>query len=296
MRQSLRGKEISMSKKFGHALLELMIDKNLYNEAWYYYLTGQWRTSFPKELKRWQTLMNSQRKLFGLLPSDPHCHECGIPMSGFGGSALRFMGSTPSSFSPKLCSGCEQSARHYEVGAEVMLTMIFADVRDSTPLAESKGTMGFRELIQRFYKETSKVLIEHNAMVNRLMGDQVIALFVPRFAGEDHANVALHAAEELLGVTGHADSNGPWIPVGAGIHTGTAYVGAVGAADGVTEIAVLGSAANLCARLASKAAAGEILISEESVKATHLDTSHLEARLLELKGLNQPVSVSVMKI
>jgi adenylate cyclase len=285
-----------MSKKFGHSLLELMVDKKLYNETWYYYLTGKWRPSFPGDLKRWQAFLNSQRKLYSLLPSDPHCHECGIPMSGIGGNVLRFMGSAPSSFSPKLCSACEQSARYYEVGAEVELTMIFADVRDSTPLAESKGTMGFKEIIQRFYKETSKVLIEHNAMVNRLMGDQVIALFVPRFAGEDHAKVAIDAAQELLRVTGHGDSNGPWVPVGAGIHTGTAYVGAVGAANGVTEIAVLGSAANMCARLSSKAATGEIVISEESVKAANLDASNLESRLLELKGLSQPVSVRVMKV
>jgi adenylate cyclase len=217
-------------------------------------------------------------------------------MAGIGGNALRFMGSAPSSFSPKLCSACEQSARYYEVGAEVELTMIFADVRDSTPLAESKGIMGFKDIIQRFYKETSKVLIEHNAMVNRLMGDQVIALFVPRFAGEDHAEVAIDAAQELLRATGHEDSNGPWVPVGAGIHTGTAYVGAVGAADGVTEIAVLGSAANMCARLSSNAAAGEILISEESVKAAHLDASNLESRSLALKGISQPVSVRVMKV
>ena len=285
-----------MSKNFSHNLLELMVDKKLYNETWYYYLTGEWRGSFPDELKRWQTFINTQQKLYSLLPSDPHCHECGIPMSGIGGNALRFMGSAPSSFSPKLCSSCEQSARHYEVGAEVELTMIFADVRDSTPLAESKGTMGFKEIIQRFYKETSKVLIAHNAMVNRLMGDQVIALFVPRFAGKDHAKVALHAAQELLSVTGHGDSSRPWIPVGAGIHTGTAYVGAVGAADGVTEIAVLGSAANMCARLASKAAAGEILISEDSVKSGNLDVEGLESRSLELKGVSQPVSVRVMKV
>jgi adenylate cyclase len=285
-----------MSKKFSHNLLELMVDKKLYNETWYYYLTGKWRASFPSELKRWQAFINTQQKLYSLLPSDPHCHECGIPMSGIGGNALRFMGSAPSSFSPKLCSSCEQSARHYEVGAEVELTMIFADVRDSTPLAESKGTMGFKDIIQRFYKDTSKILIAHNAMVNRLMGDQVIALFVPRFAGKDHAKVAVHAAEELLRVTGHRDSNGPWVPVGAGIHTGTAYVGAVGAADGVTEIAVLGSAANMCARLSSKAAAGEILISEDSVRSGNLDVEGLESRSLELKGVSQSVSVRVMKV
>ena len=285
-----------MGKKSGHKLLELMVDKKLYNETWYYYLTGEWRVSFPNELKRWQAFLNSQRKLYSLLPSNPHCHECGIPMAGIGGSALRFMGSEPSSFSPKLCSACEKSARQYEVGAEVELTMIFADVRDSTPLAELRGPSGFKEIINRFYKETSKVLIAHNAMVNRLMGDQVIALFVPRFAGKDHARVALHAAQGLLRVTGHGDPSGPWIPVGAGIHTGIAYVGAIGAADGVTEIAVLGSAANLCARLSSKAAAGEILISEESVKAGNFDVTGLEYRSLELKGVGQPVSVRVMKI
>jgi len=285
-----------MRKKFRYKLLERLVDKKLYNETWYYYLTGEWRDSFPKELRHWRTYMMFGHKMYSLLPSDPHCHECGIPMTGVGGNALRFMGSAPSSFSPRLCSSCEESARYYEVGAEVELTMIFADVRDSTPLAESKGTMGFKEIIQRFYKETSKVLIEHNAMVNRLMGDQVIALFVPRFAGKDHAKVALRAAQELLRVTGHGDANGPWVPVGAGIHTGLAYVGAVGAAEGVTEIAVLGSAANLCARLSSKASAGEILISEDSVKSGGLDVSGLESRSLELKGVSHPVSARVMKV
>lgn len=287
-----------MSKSPGHKLMEFFIDKKFYNETWYYYLTGEWHTSVPDNVKRWQAMMNTQRRIYSWLPSDPHCHECGIPMSGFGGSALRFMGSAPSSFSPKLCSACEKSARQYEVGAEVELTMIFADVRDSTPLAEAKGPSGFKEVIGRFYKETSKVLIERNAMVNRLMGDQVIALFVPRFVGKNHAQVALGAAMDLLRVTGHGREAGkePWIPVGVGVHTGTAYVGAVGAAEGVTEIAVLGSAANLCARLSSKAAAGEILISEDSVKSGNLDVTGLESRSLELKGVNEPVPVRVMKV
>jgi adenylate cyclase len=217
-------------------------------------------------------------------------------MFGFGGGALRFMGSAPSSFSPKLCSACEKSARQYEVGAEVELSMIFADVRDSTPLAEAKGPSGFKEIINRFFKETSKVLIERNAMVNRLMGDQVIALFVPRFVGKNHAEAALDAAKDLLRITGHGQGKEPWISVGAGVHTGTAYVGAVGAAEGVTEIAVLGSAANLCARLSSKAAAGEILISEDAVKSGNLKVAGLENRLLELKGVSEPMSVRVMKI
>ena len=287
-----------MVKKFRHRLVERLVDKRLFQEAWYYYLTGEWRTSFPKELRRLQMFLMFGHKMYSFLPSDPHCYECGIPMSGIGGNVLRFMGSAPSSFSPRLCSSCEELARYFEVGAEVKLTMIFADVRDSTPLAESKSPREFKEIIGRFYKETSKSLIERNAMVNRLMGDQVIALFVPRFVGKNHAQVALEAARDLLRVTGHGREAGnePWIPVGVGIHTGKAYVGAVGAADGVTEIAVLGSAANLCARLSSKAAVGEILISKDSVKSGNLDVKELETRSLELKGVSQPVAVSVVQI
>jgi adenylate cyclase len=174
--------------------------------------------------------------------------------------------------------------------------MLFADVRGSTPLAEEKGVKGFKDVINIFFKETSEVLIEHNAMVNRLVGDQVIGLFVPRFAGNRHANVGLHAAEKLLRATGHGDPDGPWLPVGVGLHTGMAYVGAVGSGTGVNEIAVLGSAANLCARLSNKAATGEILISEGSVKFGDLDVNGLEARSLKLKGVSQPVLVRVKQV
>ena len=70
----------------------------------------------------------------------------------------------------------------------------------------------------------------------------------------------------------------------------------MGSANGVNEIAVLGSAANLCARLSSKAGAGEILISEDSVKFGSLNVDDMESRSLELKGVSQPVSVSVVKV
>jgi hypothetical protein len=85
-----------MGKKFRYKLLELLVDKKFYNETWYYYLTGEWRDSFPNELRHSRTYMIFGHKFYSLLPSDPHYHECGIPMTGIGGSALRFMGSAPS--------------------------------------------------------------------------------------------------------------------------------------------------------------------------------------------------------
>jgi class 3 adenylate cyclase len=80
-----------------------------------------------------------------------------------------------------------------------------------------------------------------------------------------------------------------------GVHTGRAYVGTVGSSEGVNEITVLGSAANLAARLSSKAATGEILVSDQSMEMTDLDTNHFETRSLALKGISQPVSVRVIQ-
>jgi adenylate cyclase len=273
--------------------MESLFGELPFDEIWYHYLTGEWRVQPPT----WYRIYNGiEQKIYSLLPSDPHCVECGMPMAGLGGMLLRFNGSAPSSFSSILCSGCEMVARKKESGAEIELSMLFADVRDSTPLAEKTPTTEYKSLIQRFYKETSHVLVHHSSMVNRLMGDQVSALFVPRFAGKEHAKVAVDAAKAVLKATGHGSENEPWLPVGVGVHTGKAYVGAVGSGDGVNEIAVLGSAANLCARLSSQAAAGEILVSEESAELADLQTEGLERRKLTLKGISDQVPVWVIEV
>ena len=104
------------------------------------------------------------------------------------------------------------------------------------------------------------------------------------------------AARSLLEATGHADPGGPWIQVGIGIHTGTAYVGAVGSSEGVSDITVLGDAANTAARLSSQAAAGEILISEETRRLGNLPLEDYELRSLNLKGRTEPVPVRVMRV
>ena len=187
-------------------------------------------------------------------------------------------------------------------GAEVELSLLFADVRGSTELAEKLPPIEFKQLIQRFYKVTTDVLIGHNAMINRLMGDQVIGLFVPRFAGHEHAKIAIHAALEILRATGHQDPGGPWVPAGIGVHTGLVYVGAVGTKGGVNEIAVLGNAANLAARLASSAATGEVIVSGAAAAQAVLGASvqdslgSSENKTLNLKGMSEPISVRVLRV
>jgi adenylate cyclase len=79
--------------------------------------------------------------------------------------------------------------------------------------------------------------------------------------------------------------------VGAGVHTGTAYVGAVGSSQSVSDITVFGDLANTTARLASQAEAGEILVTAETCHASGQSLAHCDARQLQLGGRSQPVPV-----
>ncbi len=238
-----------------------------------------------------------QRRLLRYLPTEPRCKFCNAPFHGPGGLLVRvLLNKGPSRFSPRLCNVCEHYAAKNLGGAEIELSMLFADVRGSTTLAEKMSTTEFSRLISRFYKVASDVMVDSDAMVDKLIGDEVTGLYTPGFAGEDHAKIAIEAAKLLLTVTGHVDADGPWVPVGAGVHTVEAFVGAVGSAQGLTDITTLGDAPNTAARLASAAATGEIVVSDEAARAAELDTSGLEARSLELKGKSEPVAVHVIKV
>jgi len=227
-----------------------------------------------------------------LLPSDPRCKLCGSPFKGWGGFIMHLMGRDQSRYNPRFCEKCR--VFEHPGGAEVVLTMLFADVRGSTTLAEQMSAREFSKLINRFYTMATHVLIQTDALVDRLMGDEAIGLYLPGFAGPEHPRKAIEAAQELLRLTGHGDSKGPWLPVGIGIHTGPAYVGVVGGEESTADFTALGDHVNITARLASQAGAGEILISDASYAASQLDLENLEYRQLELKGKSEPIGVHIL--
>src|SRR5206468_12918370 len=132
---------------------------------------------------------------------------------------------------------------------------LFADVRGSTSLAEHMSAHDFSSLIARFYGVAAKVVDDRNGLVDKFVGDEVVALFIPGFAGEDHAANAVGAARDLMRATGN-DGDEPWVPVGAGVHTGVPYVGRVGEGD-ACDFTAVGDAVNTASRLASSAGAGE---------------------------------------
>ena len=163
-------------------------------------------------------------------------------------------------------------------------------------MAENISATEFSARMNRFYGAATDVLIKTDALIDKLIGDEVMAVYLPMFAGREPARLAVRAAQELLQATGHGDPDGPWMPVGVGVHTGMAFFGTVSGAEGtVTDFTALGDSVNIAARLASKAGPGEALISEATCAAAGIDLDDCEQRALELKGKSDLVHVRVMR-
>jgi adenylate cyclase len=247
----------------------------------------------------WRTLLTTRdahawiagRRVMRLLPSSPRCKMCNAPFHGPAGAVLRFAGFRPATVNPNFCGWCERWAKTHPGGAEIPLSLLFADVRNSTPLARSLGDAGFSDLINRFYVTATDALIARDAMISRMVGDEVVAMFLPVVLGDRHASVAVEAARELLRATGHEEPDGPWLPIGAGVHTGKAHVGLWGAENGVRDFTALGAEVSLTARLAQVARAGEILMTDETRGAAGIEEREMTRRRVELKGFDSPMDL-----
>ena len=234
------------------------------------------------------------RRFWRSLPSAPRCKLCTAPFGGPGGAVLRVLGKGRWPANPRYCRGCFKSLYQNRAGAEIECSLLFADVRGSTGLAEGMAARDYRTLIDRFYETTMAVLVEHEAIVDKFVGDEVIGIFVPVLTGGEHARQAVDAGLELLGATGHG-TDAPWIPVGIGVNTGIAYVGAVGTAEHV-EFTALGDAVNVTARLASAAGPGELLVTDSTMAAIGAEYPGVERRQLDLRGKTEATSVVVLGV
>jgi hypothetical protein len=105
------------------------------------------------------------RRIFRILPRDPRCKFCNAPFRGVGGIIVRALfGKERSVLNPRFCNLCEQASRQFPGGAEVEMSMLFADVRGSTALAETMSPTAFSHLINRFYTRSTKVIIEEDGL------------------------------------------------------------------------------------------------------------------------------------
>ena len=153
----------------------------------------------------------------------------------------------------------------------------------------------FHTFLNRFHRPASDTIVAHDGIVDKVVGDEVIGLFFGGITGPRHAAAAVAAAIDLAERVAQASiTPAAAIPVGTAIHTGEAFVGATGLGTTVEDFTALGDAVNITARLASAAAAGEVIVSAAAAEAAGITTDQLERRTVAIRGRHEHIEVVVL--
>ena len=204
------------------------------------------------------------------------CPRCGSAVDG----AARF------------CSGCGAPLGAAGAGHELRktVTAVFCDLSGSTSLGERLDAEALRHVLGRYYAETRAVLERHGGLVEKFIGDAVVAVFGVPEVHEDDALRAVRAAVEMRSALDRLNAElererGVRIAVRIGVNTGEVVAGDLGPGASFAS----GDAVNVAARLEQAARAGEILIGRDTRELLG-DTVEAEpVAPLELHGKSAPV-------
>jgi adenylate cyclase len=203
---------------------------------------------------------------------------------------MAMLGHSRSRKNPMICNLCDD--RLPAGGAEIDIGVLFADVRGSTALAEEIGARAFAKTLNQFYAVATEVLLRHNAMIDKLVGDEVMALFIPVLSAGGHRRMAVAAAADLLHSMSNVKVGTDPLPVGIGVHVGHAFVGKIGT-QGINDFTALGDTVNTAARLQAEAAAGQIVLSEAAFREAPELFSNAQQKEVILRGRTAPLTIRI---
>jgi len=227
-----------------------------------------------------------------------------IPIRGPLAVPFRVCGITRSKMNPNICTICERSFRYVKKQRHISATatIVFADIRGYTHLSERMDAVTLSDIVSAFQDQCAEAIWAHDGIVNKQMGDGLMAIFNFPIKIERHAEAAIAAAidiqrrcasvlEEMKTTRGAAlliDALG----VGVGVHTGQVEIGEFSTFR--SDFTAIGGTVNLTARLESQAAAGEILVSAEAAAEAQELMASAATRQLVLKGIEHPVQAQVL--
>jgi adenylate cyclase len=242
------------------------------------------------------------KRVLRSLPSTPRCGYCGAPFAGMGGHLVRPLGYRPSRKNPNICATCVELSP--PGGATTEAGVLFADLRGFTALSEREGGHHASGVLRDFYSMAERVFFPE-ALIDKLIGDEVMALYLPVYLHQGAAGAATDAdrrrvtglmlehARELLQRIGYGTPSGPRFEVGLGLDYGEVFIGNIG--DGaVQDFTAVGDVVNTAARLQGKAAGGETLVTERL--ARYLETPVGEPEHLLLKGKDKPIAARRIRL
>lgn len=224
-------------------------------------------------------------RVLSRLPSAPRCEACGGPFTGFGGWLMRSAGKSPSRKNPRWCQACFEKAPMG--GVTMSIGVLFADVRDSTALAEKLPPSEMVAALNRFYSRLTQVIVQHG-IVDKLIGDAVMGLyFAPLTPNGRYVDSMVSDAQAILRAQGYGTPEGPQLEVGIGLDVGPAYVGIVGEGE-IRDFTAIGDVVNTASRLQGVAMGGEIVMSDAVARLASVTGG--EVINLDLKGKAEPVT------
>lgn len=226
------------------------------------------------------------RRTWSALPGSPRCGMCAAPFEGAGSWVVRPLGYRPSRKNPSLCSTCVEASP--PGGLTMTIGVLFADLRGFTGRSEGMSPSQVSALLRRFYGCAESVLFPE-ALIDKLIGDEVMALYLPpfisRFTERGAADVMIDHGRELLRAVGYGTPEGPFVELGIGADFGEAFVGNIGD-RAVYDFTAVGDTVNVASRLQGEAAAGELVVSARVAAAAGDDLG--EPVQLQLKGKAEP--------
>ena len=248
----------------------------------------------PLSSEDWAAAYSMDRKLvprivhriWNILPTSPRCGRCGAPFAGIGRFIVRPLGYRPSRKNPNICATCVETSP--PGGMKMQTGVLFADLRGFTARSEGSDPEEVSLVLRRFYRCAEDVLFPE-AIIDKLMGDEVMALYLPdvqlRFDREEVPGLMLEHGRGLLRAIGYGSDEGPFVELGVGIDIGEAFVGNIGE-RALYDFTAVGDVVNTASRLQGEAAGGEILISERVAEGLPEPVGRREE--LALRGKSDP--------
>jgi class 3 adenylate cyclase/tetratricopeptide (TPR) repeat protein len=212
-------------------------------------------------------------------PSAKFCEECGVSLQSLGGAASPDPALAPAPSTPAPAAVSELR----------LVSVVFADLVGFTTLSESRDPEEVRELLSRYFEVCRGLVERYGGVVEKFIGDAVMAVWGTPVAQEDDAERAVRAALELVeAVQALGEEVGALgLAARAGVLTGTAAVSLGAQGQGM----VAGDLVNTASRIQTKSEPGMVLVGEATKRATEAAVAYVEAGSHELKGKAQAVSL-----
>ncbi|HVG40529.1 MAG TPA: adenylate/guanylate cyclase domain-containing protein [Chitinophagaceae bacterium] len=221
------------------------------------------------------------------------------PIRGPFAALFRTFGIKRSKMHPNMCTKCESGFAKImkQKQVPVSTTILFADIRGYTDLSQQIEGTKLNEILHQFYDRCSAAVWEYDGIVNKFIGDAVLAVFNFPLIREEHVQNAVKAAIKLQKDCQHLkEENGlsdlQSLGVGIGIHTGECYMGEVGTT--YKDFTAIGPVVNLTSRLQGAANIGEIMVTKEVYNEVNVQFPDAPEKTLTLKGINNPVTGYVL--